>query len=70
MTAYATFYDICCPQRGERVFVSSASGAVRQLVGELANLAGCSEVMCRFVSTPMQNILSCVKPLYFSLPNF
>uniref|UniRef100_A0A7N0VE97 Enoyl reductase (ER) domain-containing protein n=2 Tax=Kalanchoe fedtschenkoi TaxID=63787 RepID=A0A7N0VE97_KALFE len=41
MTAYVGFYDICSPKKGERVFVSAASGAVGQLVGQLAKLAGC-----------------------------
>ena len=41
LTAYAGFYEICSPKKGERVFVSSASGAVGQLVGQLAKLHGC-----------------------------
>ncbi|XP_047976072.1 2-alkenal reductase (NADP(+)-dependent) [Salvia hispanica] len=40
-TAYAGFYEVCAPKRGERVFVSAASGAVGQLVGQLAKLHGC-----------------------------
>ncbi|GMH19750.1 hypothetical protein Nepgr_021591 [Nepenthes gracilis] len=41
MTAYAGFYRICLPKKGDRVFVSSASGAVGQLVGQFAKLMGC-----------------------------
>ncbi|ERN20216.1 2-alkenal reductase (NADP(+)-dependent) [Amborella trichopoda] len=40
-TAYAGFYEVCSPQKGEFAFVSAASGAVGQLVGQLAKLHGC-----------------------------
>lgn len=40
-TAYAGFYEVCSPQKGETVLVSAASGAVGQLVGQLAKLHGC-----------------------------
>jgi 2-alkenal reductase len=40
-TAYAGFYEVCSPKSREYVFVSAASGAVAQLVGQLAKLHGC-----------------------------
>lgn len=40
-TAYAGFYEVCDPEKNEYVFVSAASGAVGQLVGQLAKLHGC-----------------------------
>ncbi|XP_051116546.1 2-alkenal reductase (NADP(+)-dependent)-like isoform X2 [Andrographis paniculata] len=40
-TAYAGFYEVCSPKKNEYVFVSAASGAVGQLVGQLAKLHGC-----------------------------
>lgn len=44
ITAYAGFHEVCLPKKGERVFVSSASGAVGQLVGQFAKLLGCKVV--------------------------
>ncbi|KAL6626532.1 hypothetical protein ACP70R_030258 [Stipagrostis hirtigluma subsp. patula] len=41
LTAYVGFHEICAPKKGEAVFVSAASGAVGQLVGQFAKLAGC-----------------------------
>eukprot|EP00261_Vitis_vinifera_P034310 XP_019075553.1 PREDICTED: 2-alkenal reductase (NADP(+)-dependent) isoform X2 [Vitis vinifera] len=41
MTAYTGFYEVCAPKKEEYVFVSSAFGAVGQLVGQLAKLLGC-----------------------------
>ncbi|KAJ4723813.1 2-alkenal reductase (NADP(+)-dependent) [Melia azedarach] len=44
MTAYVGFYEICSPKKGEYVFISAASGAVGQLVGQFAKLLGCHVV--------------------------
>ena len=41
MTAYAGFYEVCAPKKGECVYISAASGAVGQLVGQFAKLMGC-----------------------------
>jgi len=50
-TAYGGFFDILKPKRakkdeanGETVFISAASGAVGQLVGQLAKIAGCKTI--------------------------
>ena len=41
MTAYAGFYELCSPKKGQYVFDSLAVGAIGQLVGQLAKLMGC-----------------------------
>ncbi|KAM7486779.1 hypothetical protein LguiA_002788 [Lonicera macranthoides] len=41
ITAWAGIYEVCDPKEGEYVYVSAASGAVGQLVGQLAKLRGC-----------------------------
>jgi NADPH-dependent curcumin reductase CurA len=34
MTAYAGFYKVCSPKKGEYDYISAAAGAVGQLVGQ------------------------------------
>ncbi|KAL6976094.1 hypothetical protein U1Q18_024886 [Sarracenia purpurea var. burkii] len=41
LSAYAGFYEICSPKKGDYVFISAASGAVGQIVGQFAKLMGC-----------------------------
>ncbi|XP_044466658.1 2-alkenal reductase (NADP(+)-dependent)-like [Mangifera indica] len=41
ITAWAGFYEVCSPKKGEKVYISAASGAVGQLVGQFAKLMGC-----------------------------
>ncbi|XP_074281314.1 2-alkenal reductase (NADP(+)-dependent)-like [Silene latifolia] len=41
LTAYAGLYEVGLPKKGDHVFVSAASGAVGQLVGQFAKWAGC-----------------------------
>lgn len=40
LTAYSSFYAIAQPKKGETIFISAASGAVGQLVGQLAKHEG------------------------------
>lgn len=40
LTAYSSFYEIGQPKKGETIFISAASGAVGQLVGQLAKHEG------------------------------
>ncbi|KAK4696388.1 hypothetical protein P7C71_g1518, partial [Lecanoromycetidae sp. Uapishka_2] len=40
LTAYSGFYDIGEPKKGETIFISAASGAVGQMVGQLAKHEG------------------------------
>ncbi|KAL5990754.1 hypothetical protein ACLOJK_011658 [Asimina triloba] len=42
-TAYAGFYEVCSPKKGDYVFISAASGAVGQLVDLLKNKLGFDE---------------------------
>src|SRR5277367_5471590 len=44
LTAYFGLLDICQPRPGDTVVVSAASGAVGQVVGQIAKLMGCRVV--------------------------
>ncbi|KAJ0034550.1 hypothetical protein Pint_26325 [Pistacia integerrima] len=39
--AWAGFYKVAAPKKGENVYISAAAGAVGQLVGQFAKLMGC-----------------------------
>ncbi|KAJ0010672.1 hypothetical protein Pint_33042 [Pistacia integerrima] len=41
ITAWAGFYELAAPKKGENVYISAASGGVGQLVGQFAKLMGC-----------------------------
>ena len=40
LTAYASFYEIGKPRKGETIFISAASGAVGQIIAQLAKQEG------------------------------
>ena len=40
-TAYASFYKVYAPKKGEHAYVSATFGVVGQLVGQFAKLKGC-----------------------------
>jgi len=40
LTAYSSLYNIGAPKKGETIFISAASGAVGQIVGQLAKHEG------------------------------
>jgi NADPH-dependent curcumin reductase CurA len=44
LTAYFGLFEVCRPLPGDTVVVSAASGAVGQIVGQLARIAGCGAV--------------------------
>ena len=44
LTAYFGFLDVCEPSPGDTVVVSAASGAVGQVVGQIARIMGCHVV--------------------------
>ncbi|KAK7287267.1 hypothetical protein RIF29_00461 [Crotalaria pallida] len=41
LTAYAGFFEVSAPKKGECMFISAAAGGVGQLVGQFAKLMGC-----------------------------
>uniref|UniRef100_A0A0E0BQJ9 Enoyl reductase (ER) domain-containing protein n=1 Tax=Oryza glumipatula TaxID=40148 RepID=A0A0E0BQJ9_9ORYZ len=41
LTAYVGFFEMSKPKKGEYVFVSSACGAIGQIIGQLAKIKGC-----------------------------
>ena len=60
MTAYFGLFDVCKPIPGDNVVVSAASGAVGQLVGQLAKINGCNVIgivgsneKCNFIKSEL-----------------
>lgn len=56
MTAYFALLDVCQPKPGDTVVISAAAGAVGQVAGQIAKIAGCrvvgiagGEKKCAFV---------------------
>jgi NADPH-dependent curcumin reductase CurA len=45
LTAYFGLFDIGRPKPGDTIVVSAAAGAVGQVVGQLARIAGCSRIV-------------------------
>ncbi|KAI6699047.1 hypothetical protein NL676_019166 [Syzygium grande] len=41
LLAYAGFFEVCSPKKGETVFISAALGAVGRLIGQFAKVFGC-----------------------------
>ncbi|KAK6132590.1 hypothetical protein DH2020_033692 [Rehmannia glutinosa] len=41
LAAYVGWNEICCPKKGETVYVSSGAGGVGHLVGQFAKMMGC-----------------------------
>ena len=44
LTAYFGFLDVCKPMPGDTVVISAASGAVGQVVGQIAKIMGCNVI--------------------------
>ena len=58
LTAYFGLFDICRPVPGDTVVVSAAAGAVGQIVGQLARLAGCRAVGIAGTPEKVDDLLS------------
>ncbi|KAM4125365.1 hypothetical protein ACB094_01G304300 [Castanea mollissima] len=46
LAAYGGFFEVCKPKKGEKVFVSAASGSVGNMVEQYAKQLGCYVVGC------------------------
>ena len=72
LTAYAGFFEVASPKKGERVYISAASGAVGQLVGQLAKLSGCYVVGSAGSKEKVIIFLLCCLPMILNdiLPHY
>ncbi|KAF4376069.1 hypothetical protein F8388_022590 [Cannabis sativa] len=69
MTAYAGFFEICSPKKGEYVFISAASGAVGQLVGQFAKILGCYVVGSAGSKEKNHDLEFCLSITFFVIAN-
>ena len=54
LSAYGGFFQVCKPKKGEKIFVSAASGSVGNLVGQYEKLFGCSCYVVGCAGTPQK----------------
>jgi NADPH-dependent curcumin reductase CurA len=67
LTAYVGLFEVGKPKRCESVFVSAAAGAVGQVVGQLAKIAGCYVVGSAGSELPMRRFDNLYMYIYLSI---
>ncbi|KAI8570778.1 hypothetical protein RHMOL_Rhmol01G0063400 [Rhododendron molle] len=65
LTAYAGFFELCKPKKGEKVFVSAASGSVGN---RLANMQSCLAATLSAALGANKRFISCYHIMILSLP--